>query len=1248
MKRFLLFFTLLTMSASFLVAQSASLSGKVIEGESKEPALFGSVVLYQNGVFKSGTETDFDGNYNFSNLDAGTYDVEFGYLGFQTQRVEGVVVFAGKALKLDSELEVEGVLLDQIVVKAYKVPLVEQDNTTQGGTLTSEQIRNLPTRNINALAATTAGLSSSDEGDNISIRGSRNNATNYYVDGIRVTGNLIPESEIDQLQIITGGVEARYGDVTGGIISITTKGPSNKFSGGLEVETSQYLDPYNNNLVGLNLSGPLLRNKDGVSVLGFRLAGRYTYREDDDPSAVPVYRVKDDVLAELQANPVIRKGGNDFVAADFLTSDDVEALEVRPFEDYTRYDITAKLDARFSEAIDVTLSGSYSSEEDLFTPSENSSTVPSWRTLNSHNNPMDINDDYRVNFRFRHRLGGAVSGEGADRKVSTVQNASYSLQGSYENRQRGIADPTHGQNYFDYGYIGKFDVDYIPVFDEIIERDSLGNELSSFLQHADYQTVLRGYDTSNSTNPVLANYNNVFGLSQNEALNAEQLGYDINYEDGRSTANGANITAGSLNSINGQVPTIYDNSWGLHRNVGSIYNRALANSTEVIIFNANASFDLVPGGSENGRHNIQLGIAYEDRTVRSYDVRDPRRLWVAARQYVNSHILGIDALNAETIGLYSDLYADGATDAILDYGDASILGLTLSEDSDARFYKEIRKSLGVGLDQYVNTDGLTPDQLSLSMFSAKELNDQFILDYYGYDYLGNEYDGTFDDFFTSVDANGVRTFSVAPSRPLYTSVFLQDKFTFRHIIFRLGVRMDRYDANTKVLKDPYSLYAIQGAADFHDINGGDRPGNIQEDFRVYTVSDNGDEVQAYRNGDDWYHGDGTPANGAQEIEGIRSGLVFPKYQDENAHTANYIKSKDYNTDASFEDYEVQFSVMPRLAFSFPISDKANFFAHYDILVQRPPSNTIATALDYFYFTERTGSTTFNNPNLRPERTVDYEVGFQQALSASSAIKVSAYYKEMRDMIQLRTFFPVPIVGSYTTFDNQDFGTVKGFSFGYDLRRTRNITINANYTLQFADGTGSSTESARGLTNRGILRTLFPLSFDERHRFNFVADYRIGKEKGPRVAGAYILANAGLNFQAVAVSGRPYTAKTQVESELGGSVTKGGTNGARKPSTFTMNMRIDKNFNIGGKVGLNVYVRISNLLDTRNVINLYSQTGSPEDDGFLAGSFGQDKLNTINDSDREVEAYLASYQWRLLNSDFYSLPRRIFVGAIMDF
>ena len=118
--------------------------------------------------------------------------------------------------------------------------------------------------------------------------------------------------------------------------------------------------------------------------------------------------------------------------------------------------------------------------------------------------------------------------------------------------------------------------------------------------------------------------------------------------------------------------------------------------------------------------------------------------------------------------------------------------------------------------------------------------------------------------------------------------------------------------------------------------------------------------------------------------------------------------------------------------------------------------------------------------------------------------------------------------------------------------------------------------------------------------------------------------------------------------MDGVGTIGAINGARKPWNTTLNLRIDKNFNIGNNLGLNVYLRISNLLDTRNIINVYEVTGDPEDDGFLRSAFGQNQIETVSSGTRELEAYLASYQWRLLNSDFYSLPRRLFLGAIMDF
>ena len=254
------------------------------------------------------------------------------------------------------------------------------------------------------------------------------------------------------------------------------------------------------------------------------------------------------------------------------------------------------------------------------------------------------------------------------------------------------------------------------------------------------------------------------------------------------------------------------------------------------------------------------------------------------------------------------------------------------------------------------------------------------------------------------------------------------------------------------------------------------------------------------------------------------------------------------------------------------------------------------------------------------------------------------------MIQRRTFFPVAIVNQYTTYDNQDFGTVKGFSFQYDLRRTGNISFLANYTLQFADGTGSDADSQRGLTSRGNLRTLFPLNFDERHRINASLDfrYRSGKRyNGPRILGKDIFANAGLNIQAIGVSGRPYTANL-TPFELTGAGTVGAINGARKPWNFTLNLRVDKRFDIGNNLGLNVYLRISNVLDQRNIINVYPASGSAEDDGFLASSRGFDAIQSITNSLREVDSYLASYQWRILNPNFFSLPRRMYLGAIFDF
>jgi Ca-activated chloride channel family protein len=178
-----LFFTI---SSSIGISQT-SLEGHVVDAISGEDILFGTVGLFKNGVLIRGTETDLDGNYFFSAIDPGTYDVEASYIGYSMSKITGVIIKPGKVNRLDFAIK-EGAILDEVVIREYKVPLIEIDNTTSSATVMAEAIRTLPTKNVNALAATVAGIGSTTGNVN-SIRGSRSKATVYYVDGVRVNSS---------------------------------------------------------------------------------------------------------------------------------------------------------------------------------------------------------------------------------------------------------------------------------------------------------------------------------------------------------------------------------------------------------------------------------------------------------------------------------------------------------------------------------------------------------------------------------------------------------------------------------------------------------------------------------------------------------------------------------------------------------------------------------------------------------------------------------------------------------------------------------------------------------------------------------------------------------------------------------------------------------------------------------------------------------------------------------------------------
>ncbi len=1251
MVRSLLLTLTLLLCAGAAMAQQTVLRGKVTD-ETGEALIGASVKALKGTEFVRGAITDYNGEYRIS-LDPGSYNVEVSYTGFKTAVTSGVRVLVNTLNAFDVKME-SGTLLNEVVVTEFKVPLIEQDKTQGGQTLTSDQIKNLPTRSVNAIVATTAGTTSIDGGD-VNIKGSRSNATNVYVDGIRISGNsanALPVQDIEQLQVVTGGLGAEYGDVTGGVISIVTKGPASEYHGAIEVENSKGLDPYGWFLGTANISGPLLKRKASEgkperTLIGFRLSGQYLDQKDDDPPALRVAKTKGSpvdwnainwnnyysadeavanaerakleqlanaggTLGRLMLHPLEIENGFLRPTAENFTQDSVDLLDHNPLEKRKDINLTTKLDFRVTDNIDLSLTGTFNDRENQFTPG-------GWRVLNSQNNPTQYSKRYRGIARFRHRLGGSEGPrDAASANRVSISNASYTLQFGFERGNNVTYDPRHGDRFFDYGYIGRFNFNYLPIIG--IDNDgNIGVHLDNQESYVDHQPgFVNGAGNIVVPNPGLVAYNEF-------AQNDDFLSF--------------------LNT-NGRFSATYDDIWsGMFTNVSSIYNSYAKGEEDILTGMASASFDLKLG--KTGTHSIQFGLLTEQRTNRAWNLA-PGGLWNLMSLITNNHFNGLDS-NTVIDQVWDPFWSPLIGDSVDIYANAVI------DLQDFRFYRKIREQKGLQLSEWLNPNELSPEELNLGMFSPRELTDQSLIGYYGYDYLGEKLENniTFNDFFTSRDADGIRNFPVAPLRPLYQAAYLKDKFTFNNMIFSLGVRVERFDLNTKVMKDPYSLYQVMNARDYYATqpNAGNRPGTIGDDFKVYVTSQSENTLKAFRDGDTWYFPDGTQAVDGNVIFG-GGGVVSPFLND--TVSGDNILDPRFDPNTAFEDYTPQVNWMPRLAFSFPISDEANFFAHYDVLVQRPTSNWEVTPLNYLYF-YTPGRTPGNNANLRPERVVDYEVGFQQRLNQNSAVKFSAYYREMRDLLQSRTILFVPTVGSYDTYDNIDFGTTKGFTVQYDLRRIQNAELRLAYTLQFADGTGSDPNSLRGLTSRGnFIRTLSPLNFDERHNIQAIFDYRFASGKrynGPRIGNVDILANFGANLQLSAASGRPYTARLRPE-RFGGSGTLGALNGSRLPWRVNLDLRLDKSFNLvaSGKnpLNLNVYFRVSNLLNQKNIIGVYPVTGSPVDDGYLATGEAQSFLSGLVAQDRNLEAYLSAYSWGLLNPGRYTQPRRIFIGAALEF
>ena len=407
-------------------------------------------------------------------------------------------------------------------------------------------------------------------------------------------------------------------------------------------------------------------------------------------------------------------------------------------------------------------------------------------------------------------------------------------------------------------------------------------------------------------------------------------------------------------------------------------------------------------------------------------------------------------------------------------------------------------------------------------------------------------------------------FSEYEFSPFEYSFYFQDKLELEELIMNVGLRFDLFDSKGRILSDPQdpSIYnPIKPSNRYHDDNN-----NGIQDLNESSVSNS--ERMTY-----WYK---KPSS--------------------------------------------KIMISPRFGASFPFSDQGVIHFSYGHFFQIPRFELLYHNSD-FDLNQGTGNVgVVGNADLKPEKTVSYEIGFKYQLNIFTTIDATFYFRDIRDLTGTRTA-EIPIFGgasTYSKYENSDFGFVKGLVLSTDYFNINGFSFNLNYTLQQAKGTASDPSQSWSFYQNGNIAetSLIPLDWDQSHTIAAIFSYS-NTDYGFSLIGKF---GSGLPFTPLSTAN---IASLVQNSEI-------------KPATSSFDLRSFYNLDFG-TYNAQIYINILNLFNQINDLGVYNDSGVAH-----YTSYAQDALN------QNTGQYVNTIQSWFNNETYFSNPRRIEIGFKYDF
>lgn len=227
---------------------SGQITGVIYDAESQEP-IPGVTVMMLNGF--GGTSSGPDGHFYLKNLSYGIYSLQISSIGYETLRLDSVIVAENLLRQLSIELNSKAVPLKSVVVTPGRFSIMGEEAVAKQ-TLTQQQIRTMPQLANDFFRAVSRlpGTSSNDFSTRFTVRGGEYEEVLVMLDGLQIYEpfhlkdidggaiSVIDVAAVESIDLMTGGFPARYGDKMSGAFEIKSRQvppDRNRFSAGISL-----------------------------------------------------------------------------------------------------------------------------------------------------------------------------------------------------------------------------------------------------------------------------------------------------------------------------------------------------------------------------------------------------------------------------------------------------------------------------------------------------------------------------------------------------------------------------------------------------------------------------------------------------------------------------------------------------------------------------------------------------------------------------------------------------------------------------------------------------------------------------------------------------------------------------------------------------------------------------------------------------------------------------------------------------